>query len=121
MIDEKQGALRLLSGLENGGLSTADAAIVAEGLDPVLVYVIVSFLRSAYPASDPAANSVLERVVQLTSGSEAVVPQAHQGRTGPDFPMVRGRVRLQRLSRPRIRDDRPDRRQTRNLGFGRFR
>jgi hypothetical protein len=83
MIDEKQGALRLLSGLENGGLSMADAAVVAEGLDPVLVYVIVSFLRSAYPASDPAANSVLERVVQLTSGSQVVIRKHSKGELDP--------------------------------------
>jgi hypothetical protein len=64
--DEKRDALRLLAGLENGGMSGTDAAFLAEGLDPVLVYVIVKFLREVYPASDPAATSVLERVVDMT-------------------------------------------------------
>jgi hypothetical protein len=82
-IDEKQEAERLLAGLENGGLSAADAVIIAEDLDPVLVYVIVSFLRAVYPASDPAASSVLERVVKLTSGSPAVIKKYREGGQDP--------------------------------------
>jgi hypothetical protein len=80
---EKQNALRLLSGLENGGRSSADLAVVAEDLDPVLVYVIVSFLRAVYPASNPAATSVLERVVQLTSRSPVVVRKHKEGGEDP--------------------------------------
>ena len=83
MIDEKQGALRLLGGLEGGGLSAADATIVGEDIDPVLVYAIVSFLRSVYPASDSAANSVLDRVVQFTSGSPAIVRKHTEGEQDP--------------------------------------
>ena len=64
---DKRAAGRLLAGLEQGGMSKADAFVIAEGLDPVLVYLIVRYLRESYPASDPAASSVLERVVALTS------------------------------------------------------
>ncbi len=81
--DEGREAQRLLAGLENGGLSTADAAIVAEDLDPVLVYCIVTFLRRVYPVSDPAASSVLDRVVQMTSRSPAVVRKHGQGEFDP--------------------------------------
>ena len=76
-ITDKREALRLLSGLENGTMNTADAFVLAETLDPVLVYLIVRYLRESYPASDPAATSVLERVVALTSGHAAFVPLPH--------------------------------------------
>lgn len=82
-MDERQSAERLLAGLENGGLSTADAVIMAEDLDPVLIYVIVSFLRAVYPASDPAAGSVLQRVVGLTSGSAVLVRSYKEGGADP--------------------------------------
>ena len=76
-------ARRLLEGLESGLLSARDAAIVAEDIDPVLVYVIVSFLRAVYPVSDPAAGAVLERVVRLTSSNPVVVRRHRQGSTDP--------------------------------------
>jgi len=82
-IDERTSAVRLLTGLENGNLSAADATIMAEDLDPVLVYVIVNFLRAIHPASDPAATPVLERVVRLTSGHPAVVSKYQEGEQDP--------------------------------------
>ena len=82
-IDERQGAARLLAGLENGGMSAVDAAIIAENIDPVLLYVIISFLRAVYPASDPAATPVLERVVRLTSGRPAVISKHREGEQDP--------------------------------------
>ena len=82
-IDERTVAARLLSGLENGTLSAADAPIVADDLDPVLVYVIVNFLRAVHPASDPAATPVLERVVRLTSGHPTVVARYREGEQDP--------------------------------------
>ena len=72
-------ARRLLRGLENGGMKTADARILAEDLDPVLVYVIVRYLREVYPASDPAATAVLERVVALTSSWPGMVAKSQEG------------------------------------------
>jgi len=82
-MDERRGALRLLDGLENGGLPPADAAVLASDLDPVLFYVIVSYLRAIHPASDPAASAVLERVVRLTSGNAALVRKHRQGAEDP--------------------------------------
>ena len=83
MLDEKTAAQRLLRGLENGGLSPAEAVVLAEDIDPVLFYVIVSFLREIHPASDPAATSVLERVVGLTSGSSVLVRRHKEGEQDP--------------------------------------
>ena len=80
---DKREALRLLAGLENGGMTTADAHVLAETLDPVLVYLIVRYLRESYPASDPAATSVLERVVALTSNHAAFVKKCREGEQDP--------------------------------------
>ena len=81
--EERKDALRLLAGLENGGISATDAVFLAEELDPVLVYVIVTFLRAVYPAADPAATSVLERVVQMTSKSPALIRKHKEGERDP--------------------------------------
>ena len=76
-------ALRLLRGLEEGGLANAEARILAQDLDPVLVHVILRFLRAVYPASDPAASAVLQRVVALTSSDPAIVNKAREGERDP--------------------------------------
>ena len=76
---DKGKAVRLLQGLEAGGLATADARIIAETLDPVLIHFIVKYLRESYPASNPAATAVLDRVVKLTSAYPAIVEKAKEG------------------------------------------
>jgi hypothetical protein len=75
--------LKLLSGLENGSIGADDAFFVAEELDPVLVYFVTRFLRECYPASDPAARSVLERVVRLTTSHPEMVSICRQGEQDP--------------------------------------
>ncbi len=80
---DKNQALRLLNGLELGGLDPADGRILAEDLDPVLVHVIVRFLREVYPATEPAARPVLERVVALTAAYPGIVARAKQGEADP--------------------------------------
>ncbi len=82
-IEARRNAERLLEGLENGGLSAIAAATLAEQLDPVIVYVIVSYLREIHPASDPAATAVLERVVRLTSTSPALIRKHREGGQDP--------------------------------------
>jgi hypothetical protein len=81
--DDDRNAERLLLALERGGVSAADTAALAEDVEPVLVYVIVSFLRQAYPASDPAARSVLDRVVRMTSASRILVRRHDEGGRDP--------------------------------------
>lgn len=81
--EEKRDALRLLAGLENGDLAPSDAAFIAENIDPVYVYAIVSYLRAVYPASNPAATSVLDRVVQLTSSGPKLVSKHAEGERDP--------------------------------------
>lgn len=83
MINEKDTANRLLAGLENGTLRPHEAAGLAENLDPVLICFIVRFLRECYPASDPVAPAVLERVVALMSASRDVVARIKEGEQDP--------------------------------------
>ena len=83
MTDEGRDAKRLLSGLENGTVTASDGAFIVESIDPVLVYLIVKYLREVYPASDPAATSVLERVVDLTSQSRVFVKKSKEGEQDP--------------------------------------
>lgn len=85
MTDSKKGseAVRLLRGLENGGMTPSAARAIAEKLDPVLLYVVIRYLRDVYPASNPAASAVLERVVALTKAWPGLVARAKEGEKDP--------------------------------------
>lgn len=94
-------ALRLLEGLENGRMSPVQLTVLAEDLDPVLLYVVVSYLRAAHRASDPAAGSILDRVVRLTTTSRTLVKAHKDGERDPvtkwfeseyDYGSFRGRA-----------------------------
>ena len=100
MTHEQEEAERLLAGLESGMMGTDTARTLAEDLDPVLIYCIVSFLRATYPASDPAAHAVLERVVAMTGKDPAIIRNCKAGEQDPitrwfqseyDFKDFRGR------------------------------
>src|SRR5207244_9545402 len=80
---DKNQALRLLRGLEDGRMSAPEAALLAQDLDAVLVHVILRFLREVYPASNPAATAVLDRVVALTSSWPGIVAKAKEGERDP--------------------------------------
>ncbi len=93
-------AIRLLNGLEFGGMEAAAARTLAEGLDPVLVFAVVRYLREIHPASDPAAGPVLERVIALTKAWPGLVSRSKEGEQDPiagwflsehSFPEFKGR------------------------------
>ena len=79
----RNDAVRLLRGLEDGRMTASEGALLAQDLDPVLVYVILRYLREVYPASNPAASAVLERVVALTSSWPGVVAKSKEGEQDP--------------------------------------
>jgi hypothetical protein len=79
----KNKAVKLLRGLEDGGMTASEGAFLAQDLDPVLVYVIVRYLREVYPASNPAASAVLDRVVALTSSWPGIVAKSKEGEQDP--------------------------------------
>jgi hypothetical protein len=80
---DKALAEKLLHGLEDGRMSGSEATLLAQDLDPVLVHVILRYLREVYPASNPAAGAVLDRVVSLTSSSPRIVALAKEGEQDP--------------------------------------
>lgn len=80
---EKKEGLRLLSGLENGTLSTADAFNIAEKRDPLLLYFILRYLREKYPATNTASQGVLERIVSLTSTYTDLVKKTKSAESDP--------------------------------------
>ena len=79
----KNDALRLLQGLEQGTMNAVEARILAGTLDPVLVHLILRYLREVYPASNPAATAVLDRVVALTSAEPGLVAKVKEGEKDP--------------------------------------
>lgn len=80
---DKATALRFLEGLEGGGMTASESRILAESLDPVLVHLTVRFLREVYPASNPAASAVLERLMKLTSAYPELVHKTRVGEQDP--------------------------------------
>ena len=76
-------AIQLLRGLEGGGMTPFAARAIAEKLDPVLLYIVVRYLREVYPASNRAATAVLDRVVELTEKWPALVARAKEGERDP--------------------------------------
>lgn len=79
----KRDALRLPRGLDDSRMTASEGAFLAQDLDPVLVYVILRYLRDVYPASNPAANAVLDRVVALTSTWPGIVGKSKEGEQDP--------------------------------------
>ena len=69
----------MLSGLENGNLTAADAFNVAENCDPVVVHLVLRYLREKYPATEPSSAGVTRRLVELTSTYDKVVAKAKKG------------------------------------------
>jgi len=82
-LQEQREALKLLEGIENGTLPTADAAHLIEEADPALVHFVVSWLRARYGADHPAAEGVIGRLVELTSAYTSVKAKMHEGKSDP--------------------------------------
>lgn len=76
---EKRESLRLLKGIENGTLTTADAANVADKRDPVIVHFVLRYLREKYPAREPSSQGVTQRLLELTSTYDNVIKAAKAG------------------------------------------
>lgn len=76
---EVRDSLRFLNGIENGALTAADAANVASGRDPVIVYFVLRYLREKYPASSPASQGVVTRLVELTGTYDQVIKASKKG------------------------------------------
>jgi hypothetical protein len=76
---ERAAALRILQGIEQGLLSTADCYNLVEEADPTLVYLIITWLRTRY-RSDPAAEGVIGRLVELCNTYPQVTEMVREGK-----------------------------------------
>jgi hypothetical protein len=76
---EKNQALRILEGIEQGSMSAAESFGLLEEADPTLVYFILTWLRKQYSANHPAAEGVIGRVVEICGRYPAVTRQAKAG------------------------------------------
>jgi len=77
---EQREALHLLQGIENGTLSAQQAGGIIDDADPALVYFILTWLRDHYGRGHPAADGVLGRLVELTSGYSSVNAKLSEGK-----------------------------------------
>lgn len=80
---EQREALYLLEGIENGMMSTNDAAHLIDQADPALVYLLLTWLRDHYGRGHPAAEGVLGRLVEITNGHSLVKAKMREGKADP--------------------------------------
>ncbi|PRQ03068.1 hypothetical protein ENSA5_18390 [Enhygromyxa salina] len=75
---QRAAALRILQSIELGSLSSPELFNLIEEADPTLVYLIFTWLRVRY-RSDPAAEGVIGRMVELCKRYPSVTAQVKEG------------------------------------------
>ena len=75
--------VRWLEGIEDGAMNTGDLYILSQKMDPVLLTLIVKFLRKKYPVSKPEGAGVTTRLVELTSTYPDLVKIMKTGESDP--------------------------------------
>ena len=63
---EQRAALRILEGIEEGSMSTADSYGLVEDADPALVYLIFTWLRKRY-SEHTNSDAVIGRLVEVSN------------------------------------------------------
>jgi len=76
-------SLRWLDGLEAGTQSANDLFFLAEKLDPVLISLMIRYLRKKYPSAKPEAAGVLARMLELTSTYPQLVKKTREAEQDP--------------------------------------
>ncbi len=79
---EKQSALRILQGIEEGTMSAVESYNLLEEADPTLVYFIFKWLRKRY-RDHPAAQGVLGRLGEVCNTYRAITRKAKAGEDDP--------------------------------------
>lgn len=75
---EKQSALRMLQGIEEGTMSAAESFDLLDEADPTLVYFMFKWLRKRY-REHPAAQGVLGRLSEICNTYRAITRKAKAG------------------------------------------
>lgn len=79
---EKQTALRMLEGIEQGTMTPAESYTLLDEADPTLVYFVFKWLRKRYK-DHPAADGVLGRVKEICNTYRAITRKAKSGEDDP--------------------------------------
>jgi hypothetical protein len=78
----KAAAMRILSGIEDGTMSTAQSLALVEDADPALIYLLFTWLRRRY-ADDPASDAVVGRLLAVLDRSPEVTLKMKEGQADP--------------------------------------
>ncbi len=80
---ERKAALRILEGIEEGTMSSADSFTLIDEADPALVYLIFTWIRSHYGPSHPASDAVIGRLLAISDRYTAVPKKMKEGQADP--------------------------------------
>lgn len=75
---------RLLIGLEDGVLDANDSYLIAEKLDPVLVALVVKFLRKKYKGR-PEESGIITRILEVSKVYSEFVKKIQEGESDPIY------------------------------------
>jgi hypothetical protein len=78
----RAAAMRILEGIEEGTMSSAESAALVEDADPALVYLIFTWIRKRY-ADNPNADAVVGRLLAVIDRSPSVAKKAREGQEDP--------------------------------------
>ncbi|MDQ3364938.1 MAG: hypothetical protein M3680_05875 [Myxococcota bacterium] len=81
---ERKAALRILDGITEGTMSSADSFALVDDADPALIYLLFTWIRAHYKPDDPAGDAVLGRLVEVSSKSSI----AKKMKEGAEDPVV---------------------------------
>src|SRR4051794_20960596 len=79
---EQRAALRILEGIEEGTMSTADSFALVADADPALIYLIFTWSRKKYGPDNPASEGVIGRLVAI-SGRGSIPKKMKEGQEDP--------------------------------------
>lgn len=83
MDPQVRDGVRFLEGLEEGNMGTGDLYILSQKLDPVMITIVVKYLRKKYPATKPEGAGVTTRLVELTTTYPDLVKTMKTGESDP--------------------------------------
>jgi hypothetical protein len=80
---ERAAALRILEGITEGTMTSADSFGLIEDADPVLIYLIFTWIRSHYGPNHDASEAVIGRLAEISNRYPAVAAKMKEGQGDP--------------------------------------
>lgn len=100
---EKQSALRILQGIEEGTMSASESFALLDEADPVLVHFIFRWLRKRY-REHPAGDAVLGRLKDVCNAHRSITRKAKAGEDDPVVMWFEGAYSYKDLEGPEFID-----------------